>query len=219
MTKLALLTACQDLLTDLGRARALGQSADVAGQADQIQAIWPRIEDQASARAALADPYLALTMLWRTLALGFRGNPRHLRPVDRDGAVLAADLLTMLKNHLRIRRALPDLVSWPAEGQSAGDLVGDGGWCDLCGECCCHNGTVPNPPPGVDYPAFFHHLLAGSGVLPQPFCPFLFQARDRPVFFCAIHPIKPVACSRFGAPDCRRGRPGRSYRARAPRRP
>lgn len=207
-----LLAACQDLLTELGRARALGQAPDLAGVEPWLATIWPRPQDQASARATLSDPYLAHTMLWRTLTLGFRGNPRHLRPRERDGVALAADLLALLRIHLRIRKELGGLVDWPEEGVSANDLVGDGGWCDLCGECCCHNGTVPSPPPGVDYPAFYYHLLAGAGVLPQPYCPFLFQARDRPVFFCAVHPVKPVACSSFGAGDCRRGRPGRGYR-------
>jgi len=207
-----LLNACQALLTRLGRARALGLGSDLNDMEPLLQSIWPRPEDQALARAALGDPYLAHTMLWRTLVLGFRGNPRHLRPLDRGGAVLAADLLSLLKNHLRIRRELGGLVDWPQGGLAAGDLAGDGGWCDLCGECCCHNGTVPSPPSGVDYPPFYYHLLAGAGVLPQPYCPFLFQAKDRPVFFCALHPVKPLACSSFGAGDCRRGRPGRGYR-------
>lgn len=209
----AQLAACQNLLTQLGRGRALGRPPDLAAVEPWLSLLWPQAADQDRARAALADPYLAHTMLWRTLVLGFRGNPRHLRRPDTSGAVLAADLLAILANHLRIRQELGGLVDWPAEGLAGTELAGDGGWCDLCGECCCHNGTVPSPPPGVDYPPFYYHLLAGAGVTPQPFCQFLFQARDQPLFFCGIHPIKPLACSRFGAGDCLRGRPGRGYRA------
>jgi hypothetical protein len=64
----------------------------------------------------------------------------------------------------------------------------------------------------VDYPAFFHHALAGETLFPQPFCPFLFQALDRPLFFCGLHPIKPLACQRFDQKDCQLGRAGRGYR-------
>jgi hypothetical protein len=33
----------------------------------------------------------------------------------------------------------------------------------------------------------------------------------RPLFFCGLHPIKPLACRGFDQDDCQRGRPGRGY--------
>ena len=204
---------CRRLLEDLGRGRALGllPSLEQARQAAGL--VWADPSQREAAARALADPYLALTMLWRVLALGFRGNPLHPRTRDRDDRHLAGDLLAFLKLHLRLRGDLADRVDWPEEGLAAGDLRGDGGWCDLCGECCCHAGTVPTPPPEVDYPAYWYHALAGESLLPQPFCPFLFQARNLPVFFCGLHPIKPLACRRFDRTDCARGRPHRGYLA------
>ncbi len=204
------LSLCRALLRLVGEARAAGRLPGREEVLPLARSLWPQAADQAA--AALVDPFLAATMLWRTLGQGFRGNPLHLRPLDDDGPRLARDLLALLELHLRIRRGLAGLVEWPAGGQPAGGLVGDGGWCDLCGQCCCHCGTVPTPPPGVDYPAWFHHALAGELVHPQPFCPFLFQTLERPLFFCGLHPIKPVACRRFDRADCERGRPGRGFR-------
>lgn len=206
------LEAIHALLTNLGRARALSLPPDLDPVREFMPRIWPDPDQEERAALVLADPYLAHTMLWRTLALGFRGNPNHLRPLDRDGHRLAEDLLTFLDQHARLRAALADLVDWPGHGLPAAALLQDGEWCDLCGECCCHCGTVPTPPPGVDYPAFFCHLAAGQGLTPQPYCPFLFQTLGRPLFFCGLHPIKPVACRVFGERDCARGRPGRGYR-------
>ncbi len=206
------LQAVHDLLTDLGRARALGLSPDLAPVREVLPRVWPDGGQRERATQVLSDPYLAHTMLWRTLVLGFRGNPNHLRPLDRDGRRLAEDLLVFLGQHARLRAGLVGRVDWPAHGLPAATLLQDGDWCDLCGECCCHCGTVPTPPAGVDYPAFFYHLAAGEGLSPQPYCPFLFQTLGRPLFFCGLHPIKPVACSVFDRQDCARGRPGRGYR-------
>ncbi|KMY67978.1 hypothetical protein AAU61_09095 [Desulfocarbo indianensis] len=207
-----ILRHCLELLSWAGALREKGLPVGEHEAARLAGLIWPPEE---AAAEALADPYLAATMLWRTLGQGFRGNPNHLRPRDQDGPRLASDLLTLLKLHLRIRRGLKGLVAWPEEGQSMAGLDGDGGWCDLCGQCCCHCGTVPTPPQGVDYPPWFYHALAGEALLHQPFCPFLFQALERPLFFCALHPIKPLACRRFDQTDCRRGRPGRGFPGRA----
>lgn len=202
---------CQDLLEALGRERALGGLID-QGRAEPLAArVWPGPQEAATAARALCDPYLALTMLWRTLALGLRGNPIHPRPRGLPDSRLAQDLLAFLSLHLRIRADLPALVDWPAGGLDHGQLDGDGGWCDLCGECCCHAGTVPSTPEGTRYPAYWYHALSGETLYPQPFCPFLFQARGKPLFFCALHPIKPLACRRFDQADCRRGRPHRGY--------
>lgn len=203
--------ACLELLAGLGRRRSGGAPPPPGEARRAAEAVWPRPLAGRAARA-LADPYLALTMLWRTLGRGFRGNPLHQRPRDRESPELARDLMAFLELHLRVREALPGLVAWPAGGQSAEGLQGDGGWCDLCGQCCCHCGTVPTPPAGVDYPPFFHHALAGEPLWPQPFCPFLFQALGAPRFFCGLHPVKPLACRRFDRDDCQRGRPGRGYR-------
>ncbi len=203
---------CLTLLSDLGRERALGGGISLQRARPLAARVWHDSGEVELAVAALCDPYLALTMLWRTLALGLRGNPVHPRPRDPAGPALTADLLAFLRLHLRLRGDLPALVDWPAGGLDHRQLHGDGGWCDLCGECCCHAGTVPTPPPGVEYPAYWYHALAGSTLHPQPFCPFLFQAQGLPMFFCALHPIKPLACGRFGQGDCRRGRPHRGYR-------
>jgi hypothetical protein len=198
---------CLELISRAGASRAAGSLPSRADLTPLAQALWP--DQGEAALQALCDPYLAATMLWRTLAEGFRGNPNHLRPLDCDGPRLARDLLALLNLHQRIRFALPGLVDWPEGGQPAHELVGDGGWCDLCGQCCCHCGTVPTAPPGVSYPAWFYHALAGETVHPQPYCPFLFQALEEPLFFCGLHPIKPLACIRFDRADCARGRPGR----------
>lgn len=206
---------CLALLGDLGRERALGGAVD-GGRASRLAAlVWPQAEEAATAARALCDPYLALTMLWRSLAWGFRGNPIHPRPRGLPGTRLAGDLLAFLRLHLRIRADLAAWVDWPANGLDHRELNGDGGWCDLCGECCCHGGTVPSSPEGVDYPAYWYHALSGDTLYPQPFCPFLFQAQGLPLFFCALHPIKPLACRRFDQTDCRRGRPHRGYRTLA----
>lgn len=206
------LEAARQLLTSLGRARALGLPPDLNPVRDLLPRVWPDPGQRERASQVLADPHLAHTMLWRTLALGFRGNPNHLRPLDRDGRRLAEDLLAFLGQHARLRAGLIGRVDWPSQGVPAATLLAEPGWCDLCGECCCHCGTVPTPPPGVDYPAFFYHLAAGEGLSPQPYCPFLFQTLGRPLFFCGLHPIKPVACTAFDRQDCARGRPGRGYR-------
>jgi len=207
------LEAVRALLASLGRARALGLAPDLDPVRGLLPRAWPDPDQEERAALVLADPYLAHTMLWRTLALGWRGNPNHLRPLDRDGRRLAQDLLTFLDQHARLRSGLTNLVDWPGRGLPAQVLLADAGWCDLCGECCCHCGTVPTPPPGVDYPAFFYHLAAGQGLAPQPYCPFLFQTLGRPLFFCGLHPIKPLACRAFDQRDCDRGRPHRAYRS------
>lgn len=209
MPRDALLAACLNLLEDLGASRARGGPPAPALASRLAATVWPDPAQAAEAAQALTHPYLALTMLWRTLGQGMRGNPHHLRPRDADGARLAGDLLAILRVHTRLWRDLPGLVSWPAAGVAADSLVGDGGWCDLCGQCCCHCGVVPAPPPGVDYPAYWYHLLAGEAVAAQPFCVFLFQALGRPLFFCGLHPVKPLPCSVFDRADCERGRPGR----------
>jgi hypothetical protein len=148
-------------------------------------------------------------MLWRTLGQGMRGNIHHLRPRDRHGARLAQDLLACLRLHTRLWEDLPARVDWPAAGLKAASLVGDGGWCDLCGQCCCHCGVVPAPPAGVDYPAHWYHVLAGEAVTPQPYCAFLCQALGRPLFFCGLHPVKPRPCRDFDRVACQRGLPTR----------
>lgn len=199
------MSPCLDLLENLGRARALGQAVTPELAAPLVERLWQAPPERQQALQALGDPYLALTMLWRVLALGLRGNPLHPRPRDQEGQGLARDLLAFLRLHLRIRSDLPALVAWPEDGLDFRELNGDGGWCDLCGQCCCHAGTVPTAPPGVEYPAYWYHALAGSSLYPQPFCPFLFQARELPLFFCGLHPIKPLACSRFDQADCARG--------------
>lgn len=206
------LEATRELLTSLGRARALGLPPDLKPVRKILASVWPDSELRQRAAAALADPYLAHTMLWRTFVLGWRGNPNHLRPLDQDGQRLSTDLLTFLGQHTRLRAGLTGLVDWPRRGLPAEVLLTDADWCDLCGECCCHCGTVPTPPLGVDYPAFFYHLAAGEGLTPQPYCPFLFQSLGRPLFFCGLHPIKPLACRAFDQRDCARGRPHRAYR-------
>ncbi len=199
---------CLDLLRQAAALRRAGSLTETALR-PLVETVWPELEAAEAALRALTDPYLAAAMLWRTLGLGFRGNPNHLRPLDDHGPRLAADLLAALRLHNRLRRDLPRFVAWPEAGLSSGELVGDGGWCELCGQCCCHMGTVPTPPPGVDYPAYWYHVLAGEAIPAQPYCPFLFQTRDAEAFFCAIHPLKPIACSRFGRADCQRGREGR----------
>lgn len=214
-----LLAACQALLADLGRERALGGAIEAPRARALAQRVWPQAPQAKEALAALCDPYLALTMLWLTLGLGLRGNAHHPRPRGERGQDLARDLLAFLRLHLRIRADLPALVDWPAGGLPHQDLEGDGGWCDLCGRCCCHAGTVPTPPPGVEYPAYWHHALAGATLLPQPFCPFLFQSQGLPLFFCGLHPIKPLACRDFDRQDCRRGRPRRGFGRTTPATP
>lgn len=209
MTNQDTLKLCLDLLVQAGQTRAAGVLPGHKDMLAAARALWP--DEAEEAAQALVDPYLAATMLWRTLDQGFRGNPNHLRPRDTHGPRLTRDLLILLKLHLRIKNALPGLVDWPQAGQPALDLVGDGGWCDLCGQCCCHCGTVPTPPEDVRYPPWFYHALAGEALHPQPYCPFLFQALERPLFFCGLHPIKPIACRRFDRDDCERGRPGRGY--------
>jgi hypothetical protein len=205
----ALLAACLNLLTNLGQRRARGGPPSLEEARALAAAVWPGPAGHEAAAQALSHPYLASTMLWRTLGQGMRGNPHHLRSRDADGGRLAGDLLALLRLHTRLWEDLPARVQWPAGGVAADTLVGDGGWCDLCGQCCCHCGVVPAPPAGVDYPAHWYHILAGEAVAPQPFCAFLFQALGQPLFFCGLHPIKPRPCSDFGRADCERGLPTR----------
>ncbi|MGD8561615.1 MAG: hypothetical protein PVG03_03735 [Desulfarculaceae bacterium] len=202
---------CLQLLADLGETRAQGRPLGPQQMTAAATLIWPLAGPCQEAIKALCSPYLALTMLWRTLGQGFRGNPHHPRPLETKGQRLSADLLAFLRLHLRIISDLPGLVEWPPSGVPAETIAGDGGWCDLCGECCCHSGTVSAAPAGVAYPAYFHHALAGEILFPQPFCPFLFQALGQPLFFCGLHPIKPLACRCFDQQDCQRGRQGRGY--------
>lgn len=197
------------LLERLARQRDQGRAVTADQAARLGAALWPRAAELDQAVAALADPCLALGMLHRVLVEGFRGNPGNRRPRDRDDPRLARDLLDFLRLFGRIRRDLPAYVDLPPEGVAAASLHGDGGWCDLCGQCCVLGGTVPTSPAGVDYPAYWYHAIAGQSLYPQPFCPFLFQANDAPLFFCSIHAIKPLACARFDRADCRRGAPFR----------
>lgn len=210
-----IISPCLTLLQAVAGLRAAGRPVTVEHALSLLAPVWPFPDARLDAARALSDPFLAVTMLWRTLGKGFRGNPLHPRPLDTTGPRLAADLLAFLRLHLRIRADLPALVALPESGVTADSLKGDGGWCDLCGECCCHAGTVPTPPQRVNYPPYFHHALAGETLFPQPYCPFLFQALGLPFFFCGLHPIKPVACRRFDEKDCERGRGGRGYRASA----
>ncbi len=203
------LQACLALLEDLGGGREQGPPPRPEQAHALAAGVWGDTGERTQAVQALCHPYLALTMLWRTLGLGLRGNPHHLRPRDRDGARLARDLLVFLRLHLRLSEKLKGVVDWPAAGLPANALEGDGGWCDLCGQCCCHCGTVPAPPPGVSYPPGWYHALSGEALHFQPFCPFLFQALGQPLYFCGLHPIKPLPCRDFGRADCERGRPTR----------
>jgi hypothetical protein len=204
-----LLSSCLTLLERLGRARGRGALRGRAQARELAAGVWPDPAERELAAQALCQPHLALTMLWRTLGQGLRGNPHHLRPRDGEVLRLARDLLALLRAHLRLCSDLAGRVDWPAGGVPAGSLSGDGGWCDLCGLCCCHCGTVPAAPTGVDYPAYWYHLLAGEAAPPQPFCPFLFQTLDRPLYFCGLHPIKPLPCRQFDRADCQRGLPFR----------
>lgn len=195
-------------LEDLSAARRADRLPARREVADAARQLWPEA-DAATAARALSHPLAPVTMLWRVLGRGIRGNPLHPRPRDRDGRVLARDLLAWCRLFNRITNDLPGRVDWPAEGVPASSLEGDGGWCDLCGMCCAHAGTVPHVPPGVDYPPYWYHALAGETLWPQPFCPFLMQTTGGTLFFCGLHPIKPLACRRFDRDDCRRGRPVR----------
>lgn len=210
-TQDVLLAACAELLTTLSAIRSAGGPPPAAQATPLVEAVWAEPAQRTDALKALASPYLPLNMLESTLVRGFRGNPNHLRPRDENGPRLASDLLAFFRLHLRIMAALPTLVDLPPGGVPANDLHGDGGWCDLCGQCCCHCGTVSTAPDTVRYPPWFYHAIAGEPLWPQPFCPFLAQTLSQPRFFCAIHPIKPLACSRFDQADCQRGRPGRGY--------
>jgi Fe-S-cluster containining protein len=62
----------------------------------------------------------------------------------------------------------------------------------------------PNPPPKIRYPDHWYSFLAGEAVENQQLCPFLFQYFGEPLYFCAIHHIKPLACRRFGRENCRK---------------
>lgn len=203
---------CLALLENLSGLRSEGRCITKEHALCLLAPIWPLPEARLAAAKALSDSFLAVTMLWRTLGQGFRGNPLHPRPRDTNGPRLAADLLAVLRLHLKIRADLPALVAWPASGVAADSLEGDGGWCDLCGHCCCHAGTVSTPPAGVEYPSYFHHALAGETLFPQPYCPFLFQSLERPLFFCGLHPVKPLACRLFDEKDCHRGKKSRGFR-------
>lgn len=198
------LAALQGLLRQAAQARLSGGPREP--DLELISLAWSDESDRQTAAQALADPYLAVGLLVQTLINGFRGNPLHRRPLDDDPDRLADDLAAIFRLHLRLRAELPGRVDWPEDGVSGLGIVGDGGWCDLCGRCCCHMGTVPHPPPGVDYPAWWYHALAGETIDCQPLCPFLFQARDAEVYLCSIHPIKPQACRNFDRADCERGR-------------
>lgn len=206
--------SCFALLSELAELRAAGRLPGAAQARAWCAALGLEPGDNEAVAQALMDPYLPAGMLHQVLVQGFRGNPLHPRPRDADDQRLASDLTAYLRLFPRLRRdqdARPEL-GLPPGGLASTDLVGDGGWCDLCGQCCAHGGTAPNSPPGVDYPPYWYYALAGETLYPQPFCPFLVQTVDIPSFFCAIHPIKPLACSRFDRADCDRGRPHRGIR-------
>jgi hypothetical protein len=203
-----MLEAILAFLADLSRQREEGRLPRPGQVARAACAWWPEVEAGALGRA-LGHPLAPVTMLWRVLGQGVRGNPLHPRRRDRDGVRLAQDLAGWAKLFNRIMTDLPARVPWPSDGVPASSLEGDGGWCDLCGLCCAHAGTAPHPPDGVEYPAYWYHALAGQTLWPQPFCPFLFQTTERVNFFCGLHPIKPLACRRFDQADCQRGLPNR----------
>ncbi|MCB2188176.1 MAG: hypothetical protein KQJ78_17290 [Deltaproteobacteria bacterium] len=206
-----LLALAREFLAAVGPARAAGAPLEPSAFAAWPARLWPgdpaaQVAAQDAARAGLADPYLPWTRLWEVLALGHRGNPLHPRPRDTQGPRLVRDLAAYLTLFRRLRADLTGPLALPARGLAFGELAPDeGGWCDFCGRCCCHAGTVPTPPPGVRYPGWWYAALAGETLFPQPFCPFLLQTRDRPAYFCAIHPVKPVACRSFGPRLCATG--------------
>ena len=165
--------------------------------------------DRSTLRQALLDPYIPLGMLTRTMfadVVGMRFYINKRRP-DLE-PVLAAELLGWVRAFLRIRldiqtRFDPETITCiPVDGTR--HPLPSGQWCTLCGICCQIGGVPPNPPPGIRYPDHWYDFLAGNAVENQQLCPFLFQYFGEPVFFCAIHHIKPIACRKFDLNDCQK---------------
>lgn len=200
-----------ELLNLLADLREQGQPVDQPSALALAAEVWADADERSDVAQALSDPSAPLGMLRQVMVRGFRGNPLHPRKRDADDKQTARDLLAYCRLFLRIRSDLGELVERPPDGVAGASLHGADGWCDLCGQCCVHGGTVPTPPKGTQYPAYWYHALAGESLYPQAFCPFLYQARDAPLYFCSIHAIKPIACRVFDLKDCERGRPHRGF--------
>ena len=64
------LNLCLDLLSGASQTRAAGRLPSRGEILTQAETVWPNSTDEVV--QALSDPYLAVTMLWRTLGCGFR---------------------------------------------------------------------------------------------------------------------------------------------------
>jgi len=174
-----------------------------------LLSLYPQASDASPIRRALLDPYFPLGMLERTLFANVVGMRFFINKLRSDLApALTAGLRNWAKAFLRIRLDIethydPETVTCiPLDGIPHPLPISQ--WCTLCGVCCQIGGVPPIPPPGVRYPDHWSTYLAGGAVENQQLCPFLFQYFGEPIYFCAIHTIKPVSCQDFGEEDCRR---------------
>lgn len=162
-------------------------------------------------REALLDPYIPLGMMARTIfsdVIGMRFYINKRRP-DLEPA-LAGELLGFAQAFLKIKVDIktlfdPDTITCiPLDGRR--HRLPRDQWCRLCGTCCQIGGVPPGPPPGIHYPDYWYDFLSGNAVENQQLCPFLFQYFGDPIFFCAIHNIKPMSCRIFDLKDCQKRR-------------
>jgi len=175
---------------------------------DQLLSRCHREKDAALLRQSLGDPYFPLGMLERTIfadVTGMRFFINKRRP-DLEPE-LAGELMAWATAFLKIRHDIQTffdpatITCIPVDGFRHRLPLGQ--WCTLCGVCCQIGGVPPNPPPGIRYPDHWYAFLCGKALENQQLCPFLFQYFGEPLYFCAIHHIKPVACRQFDMENCR----------------
>ena len=195
----------QELLRELRP----GESLRVNGNLDPLLALCGNVTEICLLRQALVDPYFPLGMMERTVFSDVEGMRFFISKHRPDlQPVLAAELGKYSEAFLRIRLDIetifdPTTITCiPLDGQKH-QLPADQ-WCTLCGVCCEIGGVPAEPPAGVSYPHHWYKYLVGGAVDNQQMCPFLFQYFGEPIFFCAIHHIKPMSCRYFDEEDCRR---------------
>ena len=190
----------------------------VDGLLDQLVSRCSPENDSTILRQALLDPYFPLDMLERTIFSDVDGMRFYIMKNRPDlEPTLLAELVEWSKAFLRIRRDIQtffdtkSITCIPLDGNK--HPLPTGQWCTLCGVCCQIGGVPPDPPADLRYPDRWYTYLAGGAMDNQQLCPFLFQHFGEPLFFCAIHDVKPVACREFGKQDCRDRLFGRNLHA------
>ena len=177
--------------------------------AKQLLSRYPDESEASQVRRALLDPYFPLGMLERTLFADVDGmrffinkSRPDLEPVLIDALREWSEIFLRIRSDIETCYDPATITCIPLDGMR--HRLPTEQWCTLCGLCCQIGGVPPMPLPGVLYPDHWSPCLAGDAMENQQLCPFLYQYFGEPLFFCAIHNIKPVGCQHFGKEACLR---------------